>query len=56
MTENSRLKDHISVSQSLKDVQKEPVDLSTKGQTQPSLVPYLDTLKELRQREGLKPD
>ena len=56
ITENSRLKDQLSVSRSLKDVQREPVDLSLKGETLPSLVPYLDTLQKLRQAGGLKPD
>ena len=55
-TENKRLRDQPAVPRSLKDVQLQPVDLSTNRGTLPSLVPYLETLKKLRQAGGLEPD
>ena len=56
ISENKSLKDQPAVPRSLKDVQREPIDLTTHGGTLPSLVPYLETLKKLRKAGGLQPD
>ena len=58
-SESIRLKDQPAVRSSLKGVQLEPIDLSSSNgessTTLPSLVPYLDTLRMLREAGGLQP-